>query len=303
MRQEINHGTTDGAASARIGARNDEFLLFFTDLASFSKAVEAETGLTFNFASAVEIHTNFLESSDQYLILNVKGDSSGNPNNLLFLTDHQAVLYSEKPPQPEAFKIFEAALAKPFGQSTVLAFLTLHKVLESYEAKLETLITAVNELEQSFSYAKYRELASELERLQDRLEALHDLILKLQERGIKQVATEYISFDYSVLIAESVSLEERCGRRLNMLRDLARDHEMQAAAQLNTRIEKLNDIVKKLTAITVILMLPTLIASHFGMNFVHMPELKIPWAYPAVIIFQIVLMGVGVIIFRRIGWL
>ena len=28
---------------------------------------------------------------------------------------------------------------------------------------------------------------------------------------------------------------------------------------------------------------PTLIASIYGMNFEHMPELKQPWAYPAVI--------------------
>ncbi len=66
---------------------------------------------------------------------------------------------------------------------------------------------------------------------------------------------------------------------------------------------KLNDAVKKLTALTVILMLPTLIASHFGMNFAFMPELNLWWAYPAVVVFQIVFMGIGFAIFRKIGWL
>ena len=55
--------------------------------------------------------------------------------------------------------------------------------------------------------------------------------------------------------------------RLAMLRDLSRDHELRVTTELNLRIEKLNDVVKRLTAITVILMIPTLIASHFGMNF------------------------------------
>jgi len=50
-------------------------------------------------------------------------------------------------------------------------------------------------------------------------------------------------------------------------------------------------------------MLPTLIASHFGMNFQYMPELSVAWAYPAVIAIQVILMGVGLILFRKIGWL
>ena len=78
---------------------------------------------------------------------------------------------------------------------------------------------------------------------------------------------------------------------------------MLATEELNQRIVKLNDVVKKLTAVTVILMLPTLIASHFGMNFVNMPELKSAWGYPSVIISQVLLMGAGIMIFRKIGWL
>lgn len=88
-----------------------------------------------------------------------------------------------------------------------------------------------------------------------------------------------------------------------MLKDVMRDHELQVTMELNRRIERLNDVVKRLTAITVLLMVPTLIASHFGMNFAYMPELKIPWVYPFVVGFQIVIVGVGIYIFRKIGWL
>jgi magnesium transporter len=78
---------------------------------------------------------------------------------------------------------------------------------------------------------------------------------------------------------------------------------MKSTEELNQKIVKMNDILKKLTSITVILMLPTLIASHFGMNFLNMPELRIAWVYPAVIGAQIVIMGVFFFIFRKIGWL
>jgi magnesium transporter len=87
------------------------------------------------------------------------------------------------------------------------------------------------------------------------------------------------------------------------LRDLRQDFETQTTSDLNSRIVRLNDVVKKLTAITVILMIPNLIASHFGMNFVNMPELQVPWAYPAVIAFQFIFMGMGFWYFHKIDWL
>jgi magnesium transporter len=87
-----------------------------------------------------------------------------------------------------------------------------------------------------------------------------------------------------------------------VLRDLRQDYETEATSGLNKKIAKLNDVVRKLTAIIVILMIPTLIASHFGMNFTHMPELAVPWAYPAVIVFQVILLGAGIYIFHKIDW-
>ncbi len=44
-----------------------------------------------------------------------------------------------------------------------------------------------------------------------------------------------------------------------------------------------NQIIKIFTVASVLFMPPTLIASIYGMNFEHMPELRQPWAYPVVI--------------------
>jgi magnesium transporter len=88
-----------------------------------------------------------------------------------------------------------------------------------------------------------------------------------------------------------------------MLKDIAHENEMKVTIELNRRIERLNDIVKRLTALTVILMIPTLIASHFGMNFVYMPELRMPLAYPVVIISQIAVIASVVFILKSIRWL
>ena len=277
-------------------------LRFFDDLALFSKAVE-EAGFTFDFSSVTQLNTIFLKSSEKYLVLNIKDYEVENPNNLLFLDEEKALLFSKKPPTSEEFKEFEKIFSKPYGTSTVLAFLTSNKALTSYKTRLEILINETKQLEQTFNVKKYRELVLEFERLIDLVEDFHDMVMRLEERHIKEVETRYISFDYSVLIAESNGLLDRCRRRFYMLRDIARDNELQTATDLNRRIERLNEVVKRLTALTVILMIPTVIASHFGMNFLYMPELKEPWAYPMVIVVQAIITIIAIIVFRKIKWL
>lgn len=301
MRESVYPATVSEDSIKTAQVRNGFWVT--DDLSAFSKAVESASGLAFDFVSLTRLNANFLQSSDQYLILNVKDVDVEDPNNLLFLTDDAVLLFSKNPPAPEFLKSFEGLLAEPFGLSTVTTFGVLNKVHESFKRWVDFLIGQVRELEQNFDYPRYRELSLRFERFDDTLEEFHDLLLELQERSVKLVDTRIISMDYSILIAENLSLQGRCGRRISALKDLEREHEMQVTNELNRRVERLSEVVRKLTAVTVILMLPTLLASHYGMNFVHMPELQSTWAYPAVIVSQVSLLVIGVLVFRKIGWL
>lgn len=303
MNEVTPQGSRNEEIAPKLTERRTETLLYFDNLAALSRAVETETGLTFDFQSVIELTADFVESAEKYLILNVREYEGEEPNNLLFLTEGKSFYYSKRLLPAEASRPFEKILSRPYGRSTVTAFLILDRVLDGYRRKFEALLGEARKLEVEFDTKKYHDLAFEFDRLSYRLENFHDLLLRLQERGYKQVETRYISFDYNVLIAESISLQNRCRRRLATLTALQRNYEMRTTTELNLRMAKLTDIMKKLTAITVIFMVPTLIASHFGMNFAFMPELQVPWAYPVVIVFQLLLMAAGVIIFRRIGWL
>ncbi len=303
MTELDNIGALSTKSGVDVKSMKTEFMLF-DNLDEFVRAVQAEAHVTFNFASVIEVGTDFLEDTEEYLILNVKDTEADDPNNLLFLDRDKAYLYAKKFPPVERARVYQNVLAQPNARSTVLTFLVLRNVLESYKHRLDSLITDIKALDDRFDLDKYHDLSLEFERLHDRLEDFNDLLLRLQERCYPQIdTTEYISFDYRLLIAETDSLMGRYRRRFSTLRDLRQDYETNATSELNNKIAKLNDVVRKLTAITVILMIPTLIASHFGMNFASMPELRVPWAYPTVIGFQIVLMAAGVVLFRRIGWL
>lgn len=64
-----------------------------------------------------------------------------------------------------------------------------------------------------------------------------------------------------------------------------------------------NQIIKLFSVMAVTLMPPTLIASAYGMNFKHMPELDWLIGYPLAILAMIVSAIVPFLYFRRKGWL
>jgi len=63
----------------------------------------------------------------------------------------------------------------------------------------------------------------------------------------------------------------------------------------------LNVVMKQLTLISIILMIPTLIASIFGMNVPNFME-NSNWALPTIITFSLLLSFFGVILFRKKHW-
>ncbi len=64
-----------------------------------------------------------------------------------------------------------------------------------------------------------------------------------------------------------------------------------------------NAIIKIFSVAAVVFMPPTLIASIYGMNFHHMPELDKPWAYPLVLMAMVASAVLPIVYFQKKGWL
>jgi magnesium transporter len=64
-----------------------------------------------------------------------------------------------------------------------------------------------------------------------------------------------------------------------------------------------NQIIKLFSVMAVMLMPPTLVASIYGMNFRHMPELDWPFGYPAALALMFLSGLIPYLYFRKRGWL
>jgi magnesium transporter len=72
---------------------------------------------------------------------------------------------------------------------------------------------------------------------------------------------------------------------------------------LSSVSNRMNEVMKVLTIIATIFIPITFVAGVYGMNFRHMPELTLRWAYPAVLLLMLVVALSMVAYFRRRKWL
>jgi magnesium transporter len=146
------------------------------------------------------------------------------------------------------------------------------------------------------------------EALRDVLAAKRQLLeLRRVIAPLRDVANALLRRDLDIVSARTVpyfqDLYDHLVRLLENI-DLYRDI-LAAALDANLAIasNSLNLIVKRLTALTVIIMVPTFIAGVYGMNFDRMPELDWALGYPFALGLMLVAVIGAVAFFRWRDWL
>jgi magnesium transporter len=194
--------------------------------------------------------------------------------------------------------------AAPIVSSSVggLLYAVLDGIADGYFPLLDRLSDQIEGLEERIVSGRQNK-----DLLRDVLHVKRQLLeIRRVVAPMRDVANALLRRDLEIVDAESVpyyqDLYDHLVRVLDGV-DLYRDLVAAAMdANLSVTNNNLNVILKRLTAFTVLLMVPTLIAGVYGMNFDLMPELSWPFGYP----FALGLMAVSVIslaaFFRSRDW-
>jgi magnesium transporter len=184
-----------------------------------------------------------------------------------------------------------------------LLYALLDTVADAYFPLLDRISDHIEAIE-----GRVLEGASQREALGEVLEAKRELLeLRRVIAPLRDVANALLRRERGFLSPETSpfyqDLYDHLVRVLDSI-DLYRDI-LAAALDANLALgsNSLNLVVKRLTALTVILMVPTLIAGIYGMNFLNMPELGWTLGYPFALGLMLLAVACAVAFFRWRNWL
>src|SRR5258705_13534162 len=184
----------------------------------------------------------------------------------------------------------------------LLAYLLIDGIVDDYLPLLDLMSDRMDDLEDSI-FGEWRPESIEeifsikkkllyLRRSITPLRDVFNMLLRREQPIFPRETHVYFQdvFDHLIRVADTI----------DTLRDMLSST---MDAYLSVSGNRMNQVMKRLTSISTILMSVTLIAGIYGMNFVLMPELR--WKYGYVIaLSSMVVVGLGLYLYlRRVKWL
>jgi magnesium transporter len=186
--------------------------------------------------------------------------------------------------------------------SDYLAYALLDALVDSYFHIVERLGEWTEELEGEVLEAPSTTSMHQVHELKRELLVLRRSIWPLREITSSFVRTESELVDPAtrVYLRDVHDHSYQLMDTVEILREMAsgiRD------LYLSSVSNRTNQVMKVLTIMASIFIPLTFVAGVYGMNFEYMPELTVPWAYPAVLMGMLTA-GLGMLwVFRRKGWI
>jgi len=219
--------------------------------------------------------------------------------------------------QPRPFEIFEAGAIRPGGRPLASGEMVMLGLLEAFIDRLAQVLETTGDELDAISRDVFRSRVKKAARKARNLEALIEKIgnkgdmltlvreslvsiLRLttfhQSRETATKATRDIRQEFKILQRDAAALGDHAGFMSNKVTFLL-------DATLGLINLEQNQIIKIFSVAAVIFLPPTLVASIYGMNFEHMPELAWQFGYPMALAGMVGSAILPYLFFKRRGWL
>ncbi|QDU79806.1 Magnesium transport protein CorA [Polystyrenella longa] len=188
------------------------------------------------------------------------------------------------------------------SQSDFLAYAIVDTIIDAYYPALELLGNQLEEFEDEVIMDPTPELLRKLHRMKNRLVNLRRSIWPQREAINRLVRGDYpsISENVRIYLRDTYDHCVQTSEVAEMYREMV-------TGLMNTYLSSIanrtNEVMKVLTIMASIFIPLTFLAGIYGMNFDHMPELHMEWAYPMVWILMLLTAGGMLYYFWRKGWI
>jgi len=191
---------------------------------------------------------------------------------------------------------------RPMPSSTALAHAVLDRIVDGYYAVTEQVQTRIEDVDAKVWDGIAQSDLTEAFALRRDLVRFRRVVAPLREVLNVMVRREGGVLDDSV----DEHLRDLYDHVVTVHEEIEMSRELLAGAlegHLSLVSNRMNEVVLKVSAWAAIIAVPTVIASVYGMNFVHMPELHWALGYPAAVALMLAAALALYITFKRRGWL
>jgi magnesium transporter len=183
-----------------------------------------------------------------------------------------------------------------------LAYAIADTIVDGYYPVLESIGNGLEELEEAVVTSPSPELLRQLNQVRNRLVNLRRAIWPQREAINALVRGEHdaISDGVRVYLRDTYDHCVQTSEVAEMYREMVTGL---MSMYLSSIANRTNDVMKVLTIMASLFIPLTFIAGIYGMNFDHMPELRVTWAYPAVWATMLATAGGMLAYFWGKGWI
>ncbi|HET7561462.1 MAG TPA: magnesium/cobalt transporter CorA [Rhodanobacteraceae bacterium] len=190
------------------------------------------------------------------------------------------------------------ALGPSYALYSILDF-----IVDNYLPIVQDFKEELQDLEHDvFSDASNRDVTKRLYDMQREL-----LTLKLAAAPMQDILSQLVRLHPEVVRDEVRPYFRDVQDHINRVSDAINAMREMLGAAMNVNLSLItvrqNEVVKRLAGWAALLAAPTLLASWYGMNFHHMPELDKPYAYPTIIGVTALICITLFVVLRRAKWL
>jgi magnesium transporter len=228
----------------------------------------------------------------------------------LVLTKDAAVTVRKTPEQGEPFRIERCRqVVRPGDPPGMIAYRIVDEVIEDYLDLVDTITDEIEELDdnvEAWSSQQIRrriaDLRHDMLHIRRTLAPTRDAIREVVDNRVDLETHTLFPHEAEVAFATVYDKSLRATEGLDFARDLlgsVRDYYLAKIANDQ------NEVMKRLTMVASLLLVPTFIVGLYGMNFRHIPEITRfgSWGYPWVWLLIIVSTLGQIWYFRRRKWL
>ncbi len=183
-----------------------------------------------------------------------------------------------------------------------LAYAILDTIIDGYYPVIESLGDHLERMENIVMENPTTQTLQELNRTKNMLVNLRRIVWPHRElvSSLMRDENELIHDNVRLYLRDTYDHCLQTGEVIEMYRDMATGL---MNIYLSSVANRTNDVMKVLTIMASIFIPLTFMAGIYGMNFEHMPELHVRWAYPAIWFAMLTTAAGMLIFFYRKGWI